>query len=174
MSNLAGVSKREVGFLVSHFIMFFLIPYIPRKLLILTDNLLVRLVLLAWLVSSAYVSPLVAIATFIIIALLFVERNKYKVNHIQSMMELSSADSPAIQQIVSPPTAPPQPPFEDPSERSIPFMPQDDTGDDSFAPVDKTMNEKIPLPTEKSNEGVQKAIQQLYQWVNPNIVQEGP
>lgn len=174
MSTLSGVSKREVSFLVTHFIMFFLIPYLPTQLLILTDNLLIRIVLLAWLVSSAYVSPLVAIATFIIIALLFVERNKYKVNQIHNLMELSSPESPAIQQIVSPPTAPPQPPFEDPAQNSIPFMPQEDTGDNSFAPVDKTINEKIPLPTEKSNEGVQKAIQQLYQWVNPNIVQEGP
>jgi hypothetical protein len=51
-------------------------------------------------------------------------------------------------------------------------MPQDDSGSDAFSPVAESLNEKQPLPTEPSNDGSQKAIDVLYKWVNPNLVQE--
>jgi hypothetical protein len=168
---MAPVSKKEIYILAGHFIMFFLLPYIPRNVLLLTDALLVRLVLLAFLIASAYVSPLVAIATFVLIALLFVERNKYKVKHLETIMSQSTSDSEAIQSIETPETAPVQPPFDVAEVKSIPFMPQADSGDDGFAPVAPTINEKVPLPTEESNDGSEKAIQQLFEWVNPNLAQ---
>jgi hypothetical protein len=165
------VSKKEINILAGHFIMFFLLPYIPRNVLLLSDMILVRLVLLAALIASAYVSPLIAVATFILIALLFVERNKYKVKHLERIMSQSTPDSEAIQSIETPETAPVQPPFDVPEVKSIPFMPQNDSGDDGFAPVAPTINEKVPLPTEGSNDGSEKAIQQLFEWVNPNLAQ---
>lgn len=174
MVEIPRISKRETTLLAGHFVMFFLIPYIPRQILLLSDTIIVRLILLALLISSAYVSPIVAIATFIIIALIFVERNKHKMMNLESAMQQSTPESPAIEEIQSPETAPEQPPFERPIEKGIPFMPNDETGDNSFAPVDKSMNEKIPLPTEESNQGSQKAIQQLYEWVNPELAQQGP
>lgn len=174
MVDFPRVSKRETSLLAGHFIMFFLLPYIPREILALTDTLPVRIALLAWLISTAYISPLVAIASFIIISLLFVERNKYKMLNLQTVMQQSTPDSPAIENIRTPETAPPQPAFEMPAVKGIQFMPQADSGDDSFAPVDHTINEKVPLPTEKSNEGVQKAIDELYKWVNPELAQQGP
>lgn len=168
---LPGVTTKEINLLALHFIAFFLIPYLPRAILILTDNILVRLVLLAGLISAAYVSPIVAVATFVLIALLFVERNKAKMTHLKAAMEQSTPESEAIAEIVTPETAPEQPEFDTPSVRSHPYMPQNDSGDNGFEPVAESMNQKQPLPTEGSNDGVDKAISQLFGWVNPDPAQ---
>jgi hypothetical protein len=172
MADGPRVSKRELNILFFHFILFFLLPYIPREIIVLSDMLVVRIALLAILIYSAYISPLIAITTFIVIALLFVERNKIKMNRLQAAMSQSTPESPAIAEIQSPETAPEQPAFLQPEVDSYPFMPQDDSGDDSFFPVAESLNEKQPLPTEPSNDGSQKAIDVLYKWVNPNMVQE--
>jgi hypothetical protein len=82
-------------------------------------------------------------------------------------MQQSDMSSPAIESIVTPPTAPYQPPFEEPVTDSHSFFPQDDSGDNSFAPVDESQDHKQPLETEQSNNGSQKAIEQLFEWVNP-------
>jgi hypothetical protein len=155
-----------------HFVLFFLLPYIPREIIVMTDMLAVRIVLLAILFYSATVSPIIAITTFIVIALVFVERNKVKMNRLQAAMSQSTPESPAIAEIQTPETAPVQPEFLQPEVDSYPFMPQDDSGSDSFSPVAESMNEKQPLPTEPSNDGSKKAIDVLYKWVNPNLVQQ--
>lgn len=165
------LTKRETMLLGIHFILFFIIPYLPRSILILTDFLLVRLGLLALLILSAYTSPINAIATFVLIALLFIERNRVKMSHMEKLMSQSYPDSEAIVSIQTPPTAPTQPAFEVPEVDSHPFMPQEDSGDNSFEPVAESINGKKPLPTEGSQDGVQVAIDQLFKWVNPNAVQ---
>ena len=40
-----------------------------------------------------------------------------------------------------------QPQFQEPVQESYNFSPQDDTGDDSFSPVDISINQKLILPT---------------------------
>jgi hypothetical protein len=172
MADGPRISNREMKILFFHFILFFLLPYIPREIIVMTDMLAVRIVLLAVLIYSAYVSPLIAITTFIVIALVFVERNKVKMNRLQAAMSQSTPESPAIAEIQTPETAPAQPAFLQPEVDSHPFMPQDDSGSDSFSPVAESMNEKQPLPTEPSNDGSKKAIDVLYKWVNPNLIQQ--
>lgn len=167
MADLPRLTKGQTSFLVAHLVAFFIIPYLPRSILLLTDNILVRLGLLAFLIQSAYVNPLTGIASFILVAFLFIERNKAKMNHFEKIMSQSTMDSPAIQSIETPETAPEQPRFEVPLVQSHPFMPQEDSGDDSFAPVAESLNAKQPLPTEPSQDGSQKAIDALFGWVNP-------
>ena len=167
MADLPRLTKGQTTFLLGHLIAFFAIPYLPRSVLLFTDYLVVRIALLAFLVQSAYVSPMTGIASFILIAFLFIERNKAKMSHFEKIMSQSTMDSPAIQSIETPETAPEQPRFEVPLVQSHSFMPQEDSGDDSFAPVAESLNEKQPLPTEPSQDGSQKAIDALYSWVNP-------
>jgi hypothetical protein len=167
MADLPRLTKGQTSFLLGHLVAFFIIPYLPRSILLLTDNIIVRLALLAFLIQSAYVNPLTGIASFILIAFLFIERNKAKMSHFEKVMSQSTMNSPAIQSIETPETAPEQPRFEVPIVESHPFMPQEDSGDDSFAPVAESLNEKQPLPTEPSQDGSQKAIDALFGWVNP-------
>ncbi len=171
MVDLPRMTQKETMILGLHFLAIFLIPYLPRSILILTDNIFVRVGLLAGLIRSAYISPVNAVASFVVIAMLFVERNNMKMRHLERAMQQSGPDSPAIQSIETPDTAPEQPPFEQPTIRGMPFMPQEDSGDDSFAPVAESMNQKQPLPTEGSNDGSEKAIEQLFSWVKPELAQ---
>lgn len=166
-----GLNKSQTQTLVSLILVFFLIPYLPKQVLMLTDMLVVRLALLAGLIAVAYVNPVVAIAAFVVLAMLFIERNKIRMQTLKAAMQQSTMDSPAIASIVTPDTAPPQPPFENPEIGLHQFMPQADSGDDSFRPIAATIDEKQPLPTEGSNDGSQKAIHQLFEWVNPNLAQ---
>jgi hypothetical protein len=172
MASALKLSRGETMFLGAHFLALFLIPYLPRSVLVLTDYIAVRIVLLAVLIASAYVSPVMAVATFVVLAFLFIQRNERKVAHLSQIMQQSTPDSPAIAGIVTPDTAPEQPAFEEPSVSSMPFMPQADSGDDAFKPVAETINAKVPLPTEESNEGSERAIEQLFEWVHPNLAQE--
>ena len=162
------LSKKDTLILVGIFVAFFLVPYLPLEVLILTDLFLVRLVLLAALVVVVYMNPLLAIAGFILFTLLFIERNKAKVRMLSSTLASPSngAPSEAVESIETPATAPEQPPFDMPEEVSVPFMPSSDSGDNSFHPVAPSMDHKQPLPTE-TVDGSDKAIHQLFEWVNP-------
>lgn len=167
LPSLTKETSVFIGLLVS----LFLIPYIPGPILMLVDTMIVRALLLLGLVSLAYVSPMNAIVGFIVVALLFIERNKHKLKRLRRVMQQSDMSSPAIESIVTPPTAPYQPPFEEPEKDYHSFFPQEDSGDNSFEPVAPSQDEKQPLQTEGSNDGSQKAIDQLFKWVNPDLIQ---
>lgn len=162
------VTKQETNYLVAFILLSFLIPYLPQQILLLADNFFVRLALLVGLIMAAYVSPIVAMGAFVTVGVLFVYRNQAKVMQLQSAMNLTTdAESPAIQSIETPETAPVQPSFDVPVVESVQFMPQIDSGEDAFEPVAPSMNHKQPLATEGSNDGSAKAISQLFRWVNP-------
>jgi hypothetical protein len=166
------MNKRETSVLGGLFIAFVITPYIPEGFLLLADNILVRFALLAGLIAAAYVGPVAAVAAFAVIAYLYMQRNRAKLGQLTNAMNLTTNPlSPAIQSIESGEYAPPQPDFQPPLQTSIQFAPQNDSGSDEFEPVAATLNEKTPLPTEGSNDGVNKAISQLFEWVNPNLAQ---
>jgi hypothetical protein len=166
------VSKQETNYLVAFILVSFLIPYLPQDILLLVDNFFIRLALLAGLIAAAYVSPIVAMGAFITLGVVFVYRNQAKIHQLQSAMNLTTnAESPAIQSIETPETAPVQPSFDTPVVESVQFMPQNDSGEDMFTPVAPSMNQKKPLATEGSNDGSAKAISQLFGWVNPSLAQ---
>jgi hypothetical protein len=152
-------------------IAFFVIPFLPHPVLALSDLLIVRVALLALLVAIAYVSPIAAVLGLVVIALVFVQRGKYRMQTLKRAMQLESDESsPAIEGIQTPATAPEQPPYDVPEVESHPYSPQDDSGDNSFEPVGESINHKQPLPTE-SADGSRFAIQQLFEWVNPTLAQ---
>jgi len=168
MNDFPRLTKKETAVLVGIFVAFFLVPYLPVHVLILTDLFLVRLLLLLALVLVAYMNPLLAIAGFVLFALLFIERNKAKIRMLSSTLAASPEGTPseAVASIETPATAPEQPPFDIPEETSVPYMPSSDSGDNSFHPVAPSLNHKQPLPTE-TVDGSDKAIHQLFEWVNP-------
>ena len=157
--------------IVTLLICFFAIPFLPWQLLMLTDLVLVRLILLVSFLAAVQISPITGILSLAIIALLFIERNKRKMNYVRSLMSQSSPNSPAIQSIQDSPFAPEQPPFDTPVEKNIPFSPQEDSGDNHFNPVAESLNQKKVLPTESAN-GSRFAVKQLFGWVDTKLVQE--
>jgi hypothetical protein len=57
------------------FFAFMAIPFVPHESFIALDNTVVRFILLAILMYSVYYGPLVAVAAFMLIAALLLERN---------------------------------------------------------------------------------------------------
>jgi len=159
------------AFLVAILASFIIIPFLPHDVLMLSDLLLVRLVLLGVFLTAINISPQVGMLSLASIGFLFIERNKQKVRKLQGLMQLSTPDSPAIQSIQSPETAPAQPAFNTPSEKNVPFSPQEESGDNNFSPVSPTLNQKSVLPT-GSTDGSRFAIKQAFGWVNSSLIQE--
>jgi len=162
---------KEGVFLGTIFACFILIPFLPFEILMLSDLILVRLVLLAVFLAAINVSPLVGMLTLACIGFLFIERNKKKMVNLQRSMQQSSPDSEAIQNIVSSETAPVQPPYDVPLEANIPFAPNAESGDNNFVPVSESINAKSALPTE-SVDGSRFVVRQSFGWVNTDLVQQ--
>ena len=159
------------AFLVAILASFIIIPFLPQEILMLSDLILVRLVLLGVFLMAINISPQVGMLTLASVGFLFIERNKNKVKHLQGLMQQSTPDSPAIQSIQSPETAPAQPTFNTPIEKNIPFSPQEESGDNNFSPVSPTLDQKSVLPT-GSTDGSRFAIKQAFGWVNTSLIQE--
>lgn len=150
---------------------FIIIPFLPWQVLMLTDFVLVRVVLLVLFLAAINISPQVGMLSLASIAFLFIERNKRKMKHIQNIMQNSSADSPAIASIETPETAPEQPAFNTPSETSVPFGPAAGSGDNTFNPVAETINQKEALKTEPTN-GSRFVVEKSFSWVNTDLIQQ--
>jgi hypothetical protein len=161
---------KETVILLGLILVFFLIPYLPKGFLLLLDNMFIRIGVIVGLLALVHISPLASIAGFLVVALLFIERNRVKIQSVRRVMEQVSEPSAAIEEIVTPPTAPPQPEFEIPVQNEMDFFPKEDSGDNTFTPVDESQDTKQPLPTETAD-GSDKAIVQLFQWVDPKQVQ---
>jgi len=165
MSGFPKLLALHSSILVGLIVAFFSIPVLPKDILLVTDLFLIRLVLLACM------HPILGVAGFIVVAMLFIERNKAKMMYLETVMQQSTPESPAIASIVTPPTAPPQPVFTTATTGSISFSPEEETGDNSFSPVAPSLNQKRPLPTETSS-GSDKAIQQLFAGVNTSLMEQ--
>ena len=169
--NLRMTRMKENVLLVVILASFVLIPFLPWQMLMLTDFIIVRISLLVLFLIAINISPQVGMLSLASISFLFIERNKRKVTHLKTVMQQSTPDSPAIQSIETPETAPVQPTFDTPTQTSVNFAPQQDSGDNSFNPVASTMNQKIVLPTE-SSDGSKFAIKQAFGWVNTDLIQQ--
>lgn len=149
---------------------FVIAPYFPQWVYGLTDNFLVKVILFIVLIASAYKGPLMAVATFIVIAYMFILRNKTKVDSLsgQSSDYMEVKGSEAIQSFVAPVTAPAQPAFEIPDADTHLFAPYADSGSNAFYKVDRSFDMKPPsLPTQTVL-GSDYAADQLYSDVKPH------
>jgi hypothetical protein len=155
-----------VGILAS----FIIIPFLPWQILMLTDLILVRILLLSIFLFAISISPQVGILSLASIAFLFIERNRNKVKYIQGVMQNNVSNSEAVNSINTPETAPIQPEFNKPMESNISFSPNNETGDNTFDPVDKTIDQKQVLETESAN-GSRFVIKQSFDWVKTDLIQ---
>ena len=132
--------------MIAELVVLFVLPLLPNSVLLLTDNLLVRIILMGFVLASSLYGPYVLLLTFIVVLAIFGLRNNIKVNRIvpPSLASLPEVnDEPDVEVPIQ------QPSFQKPDEDSYDFSPQKDTGDTSFAPVDVSINQKVVLPSVK-------------------------
>jgi len=131
--------------LIGEVLILFMIPFLPKSVLLLTDNILVRIILLTVLLASSLAGPYVLLLTFVVILALLGLRNQMKINTVQpplfNTMASAIEDQPLLAEI-------PQPLFETPTDEAYEFAPQADTGSNDFEAVDTTINQKVVLPTQ--------------------------
>jgi hypothetical protein len=161
----------EVSVFGGLLVFFVAAPYFPQWVYQLSDNILIKAILFVVLIASAYHGPLMAVATFIVIAYIFILRNKIKVDSLtgQSSDYMEVKQSDAITSIVAPETAPAQPAFEIPDSDSHPFAPYAETGSNAFYKVDRSFDMKPPALPTQSVLGSEIVADQLYGDVQPRI-----
>ena len=131
--------------LIVEVVLLFLIPLLPTSVLMLTDNIIVRALLLVLLLASSFAGPYALLLTFIVILAIFGLRNQSKVSQIipPQMETISPVNfAPPLVEIS-------QPAPEEPAMESYDFAPHADTGTNDFKPVDISINQKLVQPTQE-------------------------
>lgn len=145
---------------------FVLIPFLPYTVTTWADNMIVRLILLVGFAAAVYVNPLIGLLVLMNIGILFIARNKAKIDILRAETSIADSNSEAIQSIQTPPTAPPMPEYDEAGAQTYDYAPQEDSGDNSFEPVAESINMKVAPEPAISNSSY-KAMHQLFGDVKP-------
>ena len=122
-------------------VLFLTVPYASKDLLMTTDNLLVRGLLVAAVIGSLYVDMLLALVVLLLVTRIFIERNNRKLLDAKAVItnnsvrkdivlpdevgEIQDIEARVDRQVYSP-------------EEGLPgldFLPSDDQGDNNFTPL---------------------------------------
>ena len=145
------------GLLVLVGLLFLAVPYAPNGLILMSDNLIVRAVLIASCVGALYVEMLLGIFVFLFVARIFLERNNRKLLEAKAVINNNSLrldvvlpdgggeivnTEASVDRVVYSPVDTGQD-----AEDYVSYLSNDDMGDSSFAPVDVSIDGKSVLPT---------------------------
>lgn len=159
---------QNMKYFAAFFILFLVVPMMPGALLAYSDNIVIRGLLLLAIVVFSMDSPLLGIMSLLVVALIFIERNKHKVaqiytTHTDTFMKIDTENeglkaldlSPIEKEVIE------QPIYDTPTMEVHPFGPGVDSGSDHFEAVDSTINHKVILPTATAR-GADKVQGQLF------------
>jgi hypothetical protein len=139
-----------MSFFLGLVVLFLVVPFFPADLLALSDHILVRAILILFVLIFAMDGPLLGIMALLVVGLIFIQRDKYKLARSytthESLFKIDTVN-PALEAIVAPPTAPIQPTYETPALEIHPFAPGVDSGSNEFASVGESIDTKYVLPT---------------------------
>ena len=131
-----------------------LTPLSPWALLSLLDNLLVRVVLLVGLVAAVYHGYATGLLALMVIGLLYMERNRRKVDQARKRFDnLTAEDVKRSQATVEEEGTPqdnvPVVEFDTPQDVEFGYLPPKKMGSDAFerVPFSEDLDDKGPLPT---------------------------
>jgi hypothetical protein len=128
-------------------------PVIPAMVLLLLDNIVVRVLVVTALLYSITQGPLIGLATLVTIGLLFIERNRHKVLNakfkFEQIMEASDSPQMTVEQEGVPQNTVKVREFDEADGREAIFLPGKNTGNDEFqrVPWSEELNDKRVLQT---------------------------
>jgi hypothetical protein len=123
-------------------------PFLPSSILMILDNIVVRVLMVCFLIYVVRIGPTAAIIALMTIAVLFLERNRRKVSH--AITKLDAMEVPAFADVHEAyrKTMPVDvPAFDVPVAKEVDFMPHETCDTDAFEPVDVSINQKAVLST---------------------------
>ena len=131
-----------------------LTPLSPWALLSLLDNLLVRVILLVGLVAAVYHGFATGLLALVVIGLLYMERNRRKVNQARQRFDNLTAEDlkrpqATVEEEGTPQDTVPVVEFDTPQDVEFGYLPQKKMGSDEFnrVPFSENLDDKGPLPT---------------------------
>ena len=144
--------RNEIQYFVVLTALVLLAPFLPSGLLILLDNLIVRLGMVALLLYCIHIGPTVGIFGMIAIASLYLERNRRKVGlalEKLDAMEVPHAPQATVKEASTPQKTVPVRQFDIPAPTESVYVPEDDGSnqDSNFEPVAPSINQKAVLST---------------------------
>jgi len=128
-------------------------PVIPAMVLLLLDNIVIRVLVVTALLYSITQGPLIGLATLVAIGLLFIERNRHKVLNakfkFEQIMEASDSPQMTVEQEGVPQNTVKVREFDEADGREAIFLPGKNTGNDEFqrVPWSEELNDKRVLQT---------------------------
>ena len=128
-------------------------PVIPATALLLLDNIIIRVLVVAALLYSITQGPLIGLATLVTIGLLFIERNRHKVflakTKFERIMEASDSPQMTVEQEGVPQNTVKVREYDEADGREAIFLPGKNTGNDEFnrVPWSEELNDKRALKT---------------------------
>jgi len=128
-------------------------PVIPTMILLLLDNIVVRVLVVAALLYGITQGPLIGLAILVTIGLLFIERNRHKVSLAKTKFEriMEASDSPqmTVEQEGVPQNTVKVREYDEADGRESVFLPGKNTGNDEFnrVPWSEELNDKRVLKT---------------------------
>jgi hypothetical protein len=144
--------RNEIQYFVVLTALVLLAPFLPSGLLILLDNLIVRLGMVALLLYCIHIGPTVGIFGMIAISALYLERNRRKVGlalEKLDAMEVPHAPQATVEEASTPQKTVPVRDFDVPAPTESVYVPEDDGSnqDSNFEPVAPSINQKAVLST---------------------------
>jgi hypothetical protein len=143
--------RSELPYFITFAILILSIPIIPSKIILLFDSLIIRIAIIFGLLFLISIGPTAAIFGLILIALIYLERNKIKIIEATKKIDLMDVDAPqqmTVKQESVPQKTVPVLDFNiPPRDDEMPYLPSDDCNSDNFSPVAPSINMKNALNT---------------------------
>jgi hypothetical protein len=124
--------------------------FLPTGLLLLLDNVIVRILIVMALLYLISLGPTAGILGFMAVAVLYLERNRRKVSVAitkLNKMDWNRPEQATVEEASQPQKTVPVNDFDKPQEEEFDYMPHDTCDTDNFEPIAPTINEKAVLST---------------------------
>jgi hypothetical protein len=146
-------------------------PFLPTGLLLLLDNLFIRIGIVILLLYLISIGPTAGIFGLLMIGVLYLERNRSKVKIAKKKldkMDLTESKMASVEDAAKPQQTVPVPSFDKPIHSESEFLPNEEPCDITmFEPVAPSINEKAvlstvyPLAGNESGSGSSELFEQL-------------
>ena len=144
------MNQVEVTYFIVFAIIILLSPFFPTPLLLLLDSIVARIAAILLLLYLIIMGPTVGIMGLMAFSLLYLERNRRKVQIAAKkidLMDFSRSENATVEQESKPQRTVPVNEFDKPVHTETSAIPEDTCDITNFEPVAPTINEKAVLAT---------------------------
>ena len=142
--------QTELSYFIALSLLILVSSFLPTGLLLLLDNVLIRLLVALALLFLISVGPMAGIFGLMAIAILYLERNRRKVVVALQKVDLMDNATPqqaTVEEAGQPQKTVPVNPFDKPEAEESDYFPDDGCESGQFEAVAPTINEKAVLAT---------------------------